>query len=309
MSTIFVAIACYLDYEIKHTILDCINKAKHPENLRFGVCLQYDENEKTNEHVLDFLESKLPIKVLKYPYTESQGGCWARNLAQSLYNGETYHLQVDSHTRFIQNWDEIVVNDYTELKKTVDKPLISFLPPSYSRMDDKGVDFDFKHINDDELDIINIPKAKFVTTEYWPHYSGYGDERHIDFKCTNAIILYGGFVFSEGQWIIDIEQDPEHYYTGEEFALSIRSYTHGYDIYTPHQIIAWHRAHPATPKKHYNNNPEEIANAKHRHAIERLRMLIEGGDLGKYGPGNVRTIEQYGEFANIDFKNKKLINE
>ena len=198
---------------------------------------------------------------------------------------------------------------YTELKKTVDKPLISFLPPCYSRMDDKGVDFDFKHINDNELDIINIPKAKLVTAEYWPHYSGYDDERHIDFKCTNAIILYGGFVFSEGQWIIDIEQDPEHYYTGEEFALSIRSYTHGYDIYTPHQIIAWHRAHPKTPKKHYNNNPEEISNAKHRHAIERLRMLIEGGDLGKYGPGNIRTIEQYGEFANIDFKNKKLIRE
>jgi len=271
MNTIFVAIASYLDYEIKHTILNCIDKAKHPENLRFGVCLQYDENEGTNEHVLDFLESKLPIEVLKYHYTESQGGCWARNRAQALYKGEKYHLQVDSHTRFIQNWDEIVINDFNELKKTVDKPVLSFLPPS--------------------------------------HYSGYDNEQHTNFKCTNTIILYGGFVFSEGQWIIDIEQDPEHYYTGEEFALSIRSYTHGYDIYTTNQIVAWHRAHPVVPKKHYNNNPEEIANAKHRHAMERLRMLIEGEDLGMYGLGDIRTIEQYGEFANIDFKNKKLINE
>lgn len=309
MNTIFVAIASYLDYEIKHTILNCIDKAKHPENLRFGVCLQYDENEGTNKHVLDFLESKLPIEVLKYHYTESQGGCWARNRAQALYKGEKYHLQVDSHTRFIQNWDEIVINDFNELKKTVDKPVLSFLPPSYSRMDDKGIDFDFRHINDDELDIINIPKARFVTTEYWPHYSGYDNEQHTNFKCTNTIILYGGFVFSEGQWIIDIEQDPEHYYTGEEFALSIRSYTHGYDIYTTNQIVAWHRAHPVVPKKHYNNNPEEIANAKHRHAMERLRMLIEGEDLGMYGLGDIRTIEQYGEFANIDFKNKKLISE
>jgi hypothetical protein len=170
MSTIFVAIACYLDYELKHTILDCINKAKHPENLRFGVCLQYDENESTNEHVLDFLESKLPIKVLKYHYTESNGGCWARNLAQSLYNGETYHLQIDSHTRLIQNWDEIVINDYTELKKTIDKPLISFLPPSYSRFDELGVDYDFKNIQ--LLDKINIPKIERITTEYWPAYGG-----------------------------------------------------------------------------------------------------------------------------------------
>ena len=306
MSTIFVAIACYLDYELKHTILDCINKAKHPENLRFGVCLQYDENESTNEHVLDFLESKLPIKILKYHYTESNGGCWARNLAQSLYNGETYHLQIDSHTRLIQNWDEIVINDYTELKKTVDKPLISFLPPSYSRFDELGVDYDFKNIQ--LLDKINIPKIERITTEYWPAYGGYGNEQHTNFKSVNAILLYGGFIFSEGKWIVEVEQDPEHYYTGEEFALAIRSYTHGYDIYTTSQIIAWHRAHPVAPKKHYNNNPEEISIGRHRHAMERLRMLVEKEDLGKYGFGTIRTIEQYGEFARIDFPNKTLID-
>jgi hypothetical protein len=306
MSTIFVAIACYLDYELKHTILDCINKAKHPENLHFGVCLQYDENESTNEHVLDFLESKLPIKVLKYHYTESNGGCWARNLAQSLYNGETYHLQIDSHTRLIQNWDEIVINDYTELKKTVDKPLISFLPPSYSRFDELGIDYDFKNIQ--LLDKINIPKIERITTEYWPAYGGYGNEQHTNFKSVNAILLYGGFIFSEGKWIIEVEQDPEHYYTGEEFALAIRSYTHGYDIYTTSQIVAWHRAHPVAPKKHYNNNPEEISIGRHRHAMERLRMLVEKEDLGKYGFGTIRTIEQYGEFARIDFPNKTLMD-
>ena len=306
MSTIFVAIACYLDYELKHTILDCINKAKHPENLRFGVCLQYDENESTNEHVLDFLESKLPIKILKYHYTESNGGCWARNLAQSLYDGETYHLQIDSHTRLIQNWDEIVINDYTELKKTVDKPLISFLPPSYSRFDELGIDYDFKNIQ--LLDKINIPKIERITTEYWPAYGGYGNEQHTNFKSVNAILLYGGFIFSEGKWIIEVEQDPEHYYTGEEFALAIRSYTHGYDIYTTSQIVAWHRAHPVAPKKHYNNNPEEISIGRHRHAMERLRMLVEKEDLGKYGFGTIRTIEQYGEFARIDFPNKTLID-
>jgi len=306
MNTIFVAIACYLDYEIKHTILNCIDKAKHPENLRFGVCLQYDENEGTNKHVLDFLENKLPVKVLKYHYTESEGGCWARNLAQSLYQGETYSLQVDSHTRFIQNWDEIVINDYNELKKTVNKPLISFLPPSYSRMDDKGIDFDFRHI--DSLDKINHPKFEYITEEYWPSYGGYSNEQHTEFKSSSVIILYGGFVFTEGQWVVEVEQDPEHYYTGEEFALTIRSYTKGYDIFTPSQIIAWHRAHPVTPKKHYNTNPEEIAHTKHRHAVNRLKMLIEGnGDLGIYGTGNVRTVDQYAKFAGVDFKTKTII--
>jgi hypothetical protein len=42
--------------------------------------------------------------------------------------------------------------------------------------------------------------------------------------------------------------------------------------------------------------------------MERLRMLVEKEDVGKYGFGNVRTIEQYGEFARIDFKNKTLMD-
>ena len=307
MSKIFVAIASYLDYEIKHTILDCIDKAKHPENLHFGVCLQYDENEKTNKHVLDFLESTLPVKVLKYHYTESEGGCWARNLAQSLYNNEEYSLQVDSHTRFIQNWDEIVIRDYNKLKETVAKPLISFLPPSYSRFDESGIDYDFNRL--DELDKINLPKIESVTSEYWLIYQGYNNEQNINFKSTSVIILYGGFVFTEGNWVVEINQDPEHYYTGEELALTIRSYTHGYDFFTPSQIVAWHRVHTPTSgiKKHFNNNPEEIASTKHRHAIERLRMLIEGEDLGNYGSGNIRTVDQYAEFAGIDFKTQTVI--
>jgi len=307
MNTIFVAIASYLDYEIRYTILDCIHRAKHPENLYFSVCLQYDENEGTNESCIDDLVQKYNIKVVKYHYIQSEGGCWARNQAQLAYNNEKFSLQVDSHTRFIHNWDEIVINDYNELKKTISKPLISFLPPSYSRMDDKGIDFDFKHIH--ELDKINHPKFEYITDEYWPSYGGYSNEQHTGYKPSSVIILYGGFVFSEGSWVVEIKQDPEHYYTGEELALTIRSYTKGYDIFTPNHIVAWHRAHPKTPKKHFNNNPEEIALTKHRHAISRLKMLIEGmGDLGEYGAGNVRTVDQYAEFAKVNFKTKTVLS-
>ena len=288
MNTIFVAIASYLDYEIKYTILDCIHKAKHPENLHFAVCLQYDENEGTDRYCLDDLQIKYNINISKYHYTE-----------------EEFSLQVDSHTRFIQNWDEIVINDYNKLKETIEKPLISFLPPSYSRMDKAGIDYDHRHIHD--LDKINVPKIEYITDDYWPVYHGYNNEQNTGFTPKSVIILYGGFIFTEGQWIIDIEQDPEHYYTGEEFALTIRSFTHGYDIYTPSQVVAWHRAHPQVNKKHFNNNIEEVVHRKHAHAIDRLIKLIKGEDLGKYGPGDKRTIAQYAEFAGIDFETKTVI--
>jgi hypothetical protein len=303
-NSIFVAIASYLDYEIKYTILDCINKAKHPENLHFSVCLQYDENEGTNESCIDELIQKYNIKVTKYHHIQSEGGCWARNQAQLAYNDEKYILQIDSHTRLLQNWDEIAISDYTKLKQTVDKPLLSFLPPSYFRKDDLGIDFNFTHI--EEIDRIHVPKFESITSEYWPIHNGYSNEIKTNGDNLSAKILYGGFVFGDGNWVKQIIQDPEHYYTGEEFALTIRSFTHGYDLFTPSKILAWHRCHFNPLKKHYTNNSQEIGDTKHRHAMERLRKLIEGEDLGIYSLGNVRTIEDYGNFAGIDFKNKTL---
>jgi glycosyltransferase involved in cell wall biosynthesis len=301
---IFVAIAAYLDYEIKYTILDCINKAKHPENLHFSVCLQYDENEGTNESCIDDLIKKYNIKVVKYHHTQSEGGCWARNQAQLAYNDEKYSLQIDSHTRLLQNWDEIAISDYEKLKQNGNKPLLSFLPPSYFRKDELGIDYEFKHI--EEPDKIHVPKFESITSEYWPMHNGYSNEIRTNGDNLSAKILYGGFVFGDGNWVKQIIQDPEHYYTGEEFALTIRSFTYGYDIFTPSKILAWHRCHYNPLKKHYTNNSQEIGDAKHRHAMERLRKLIEGEELGIYGLGNYRTVEDYGNFAGIDFKNKVL---
>jgi hypothetical protein len=76
-------------------------------------------------------------------------------------------------------------------------------------------------------------------------------------------------------------------------------------MFTPSKILAWHRCHFNPLKKHFTNN-NEVGDAKHRHAMERLRKLIKGEDLGIYGLGNVRTIEDYGNFAGVDFKNKVL---
>jgi len=303
-NTIFIAIASYLDYEIRHTILDCIRNAKHPENLYFSVCLQYDDNTKTGKDCIDDLRQICNLQITKYPYQESKGGCWARQLAQVNYSGQKYSMQVDSHTRFAEGWDELLIKDYETLASTGIKPLLSFLPPPYHRDDETGVDHSYRHL--DNLDRMNIPKIASITTEYWPNYGGYENEISIGFQPKSIILLYGGFIFADGKWVVDVEQDPEHYYTGEEFALAIRSYTHGYDMYTPSQIVAWHRTHNAVPKKHYNTAPSEEASQRHRKAIERLRMLIEGGDLGKYGLGNQRTLQQYGEYAGIDFINKRL---
>lgn len=301
---IFIAIASFLDKELPLTIQSCIDNARNPKDLVFGVCLQYDNyDEKTSSDILDNLQKEHNIKIIKYNYCESKGGSWARNIAQKLYDNEEYHLQIDSHTRLVKDWDIKCIELIHKLKQKSEKPYISFLPPCY--FFDEETNTVTSYTNLDKINKLNVPKIKFMSTEYWVDYGGYDNEKYIE-QPVNIPLLYGGFIFSEGQWVIDIEQDPEHYYTGEEFALVIRSYTHGYDCYLPNEILAWHRGNGNNIPKHFTKLSD--GKIEHRKAMERLKILIEGGDLGKYGLGTKRTLDEYERFANLDFKNKKVID-
>ena len=100
MSTIYLQIASYRDAELLPTLRDCHSKAAHPENLRFGICWQHDETEGLSEFLRD-----PRFRMIEVPYPESKGVCWARNAIQALYAGETYTLQLDSHHRFVADWD------------------------------------------------------------------------------------------------------------------------------------------------------------------------------------------------------------
>lgn len=304
MDKIFIPIASFRDYELPLTILDVINKANHPERLTFSVILQFDDDKDTGEDCINHLLDKYPIKIEKYHWTESWGGCWARNKAQRYYNDERYSLQIDSHMRMIKGWDDILIENMNELRLKSPKPIISYLSPLYSRSDEYGIDYNF--VNIDNIDRMQIPIMKGFTEQYWPIYGGYENQQNTGFKNINVPLLYGGFIFSDGHWVREVEQDPLHYYTGEEFALAVRSYTKGYDIYLPKHIVSWHRVHPGPNKKHFNTFPEEFASRRHAVAMGRLKKLFEGEDLGKYGLGTERTLEQYEEFAGVDFKTKQL---
>jgi len=104
MDKIFIQIASYRDPELVPTIRDCIAKAKYPERLTFGICWQRDETESLAEFASD---SRFTI-IDKY-WSESKGLCWARSLIQKLWKGEKYTLQLDSHHRFLQDWDEELI--------------------------------------------------------------------------------------------------------------------------------------------------------------------------------------------------------
>ena len=300
LPTIFIAIPSYVDLELKVTILDCINKATHSSRLHFGVCLQWDKKEGVQEDCLDSLAKQYAITIDKYFYKASDGVGWARNKAQQLYNKETYFLQIDAHTRFINNWDELLIDDFENLKQTVEKPIISYFPPAYRKNSGNYV---FKYAN--ELDKINIPAITEVTEEYCFEYAPH-NEVNTGFKNINTPVLDGSFIFTDGTWAKEIMQDPEHYYLGEEVALSLRSFTKGYDIYTPKQIVAWHGSHRSPRRKHYEEHFVEIVKIKHKMSMLRLKALIEESDLGIYGLNKQRVLKDFEKVTGVDIVNRHI---
>ena len=118
---IFISIASYRDPQLLLTLRDCIAKAKHPENLVFSICWQKDENDSLEE----FSQDKR-FKIIPIPYKESKGTCWARSRIQDNYTNEKYYLQLDSHHRFVEHWDEKCINMIKQLqKKGHKKPLLT----------------------------------------------------------------------------------------------------------------------------------------------------------------------------------------
>ena len=95
---IFVSIACFMDNDIINTIDDCLSKSKYPENIIFGVCLQYDPS----DNFFEKYDNHPQVKVLKMHYTEAKGPTYARYFCTKLITCEEYFLQIDCHTRFFK---------------------------------------------------------------------------------------------------------------------------------------------------------------------------------------------------------------
>jgi Glycosyltransferase (GlcNAc) len=295
---IFISIASYRDSYLPFTIDSALNNATHPDRLRFGICWQADETEN-----LDRFTGDARFRVRKYPYQASLGYGWSRAEVQKLYDGEKYHLLVDSHSAFAPGWDENLI---TQLEsKPGNKPLLTTSSPPFSFDENKKIIFPF---SGNDMDGVPLMTCELIRPEGWldiqmstkrkshPH-------EQTAFTCCN-------FIFTHGAWIRDVPEDPAMINAGHEGPLSVRTYTHGYDIYLPDEIQVWHLDYSNYPNgyrhKVWEAKTGRWQNERTEAMIRRLQTLIFGiGDmksLGRYGPGSERSVGDWGRAAGLDLR-------
>jgi hypothetical protein len=297
-SKIFIQIASYRDPQLLPTIRDCIKNAKYPENLVFGICWQRDPSESLEE-----FENDKRFRIIDIPYNESRGACWARNKIQQLYKKEKYTLQLDSHHRFIKDWDECLINMLEGLKKKGHKkPLLTSYIPSF----DPDNDPEKRVQNPWKMDFDRfIPEGAVFflpsTIENW---------QELDSPIP-ARFYSAHFCFTIGKFAVEVQHDPEYYFHGEEISIAVRAYTHGYDLFHPHRVVVWHEYTRKGRSKHWDDVKDWVNLNSKCHKRNRILFGMDGEDpksidFGKYGFGTKRSLKDYEKYAGISFSRRAI---
>jgi len=294
---IFIQIASYRDPQLVPTIESALENAKRPKNLVFGIARQFHPEDGFDN--LDKYKKDKRFRILDIPYNESKGACWARNLIQQLYDGETYTMQLDSHMRFEKNWDDEFIKMVKQLQKDGHpKPLLTGYVSSFDPDNDPAA-----RVREPWRMVFDrfIPEgAVFFLPETIPGWQNMN-------KPTTARFYSAHFAFTLGEFAKEVQHDPEYYFHGEEISIAARAYTWGYDLFHPHKVLIWHEYTRKGRTKQWDDDREWHIKNNRCHQKNRQLFGMDGEemlDMGPFGFGPVRSLADYERYAGINFKRR-----
>ena len=301
---IFVQIAAYRDSEVVPTLRDCVARAAHPGRLRFGICWRRGEDE-----TLEEFGSDPRVRVYSIPWHRSPGLCWARSICQKLWRKEDYTLQLDAHHRFVEGWDELLVDMHRQVGGG--RAILTTYAGAYRPGDDETA---------------RSPVPKKITAGSFRDYgtiklvgAPMDNYRALD-RPIRARFVSGGFYFTTGLHCVEYRYDPNLYFLGDELSLSVRSWCLGYDLYHPHRQVLYHyylREGERRPWDDADSAPHDAEvrrwGERERMGLSRLRRLLGMEeppiDIGCYGLSQRRPLADYERYAGIRFAGRIISGE
>lgn len=306
MRKILLHLPAYREPELVPTIKDALAQAKYPKRIHFGICRQFNPEDEFDN--VDEFRDDPRFKIYDMPYEEAKGLPYARAIInEQLLEDEDFVLQLDAHHRFTKDWDATLIKWYDQLKKEGNNPLICGYLPYYNPFNDPA-------------DRVQEPWFSEAAS-FYPHGTIFIRPTgfQVDWKKLKkpipARFISGHFCFGPNKWAKEVRHDPDIYFSGEEINLTVRSFTHGYDLFHPHRVVVWH----ATMREERDGKlvwddqskrgddmwwkQQDIGRAKIR---QLLKVEDNGYDLSEYGLGTKRTLRDYEKYAGIHFKKRSF---
>jgi hypothetical protein len=310
-NTIFVSIASYRDNVCTKTVQSLYEMADNPNKVFVGLC-QQNNNKEDPECITNDIRNKYSnnIRIIRIPYFDAKGPTWARYLCSTLWDGEEYYFQIDSHTKFVKGWDTLCINMINLIINSglSLKPVLSHYPKEYEayanyNLNDKNNVPRMCKSFFNKRDMLSFMGAEVMNTNNIPYNTPY---------------LASGMFFCKSSFLNELPYDPnlDYLFVGEEILHSIRFYTNGWDIYTPTENIIFHEYERKDKPKIWTDNPyysDLPAFNKVKYYIgimeEKEKNNLDkhiSNNLDKYGLGKVRSLADYYRFTGIDIVNKKV---
>jgi len=242
MKTIFVSIASYNDPSLAKTIRSALSMADNPDNLVFGLGLQYYEEPDLSEFN--------NLKIISYNPDTRPGIVRIRHNISKLYSDEDFYLQIDSHYDFSEGWDTDLINYHKEISKTAGTDKIILLP-------------------------LEVYEDGAMTSYFKPtlEYHAIGPVLHplpVNGKSQESRdhheIFFGrvGQIFLPGSYIKDVGLDEYSHTTMEITYFSYRAIMSGYKIFQINKKILWQDDQEYFDAAWDGKSPKEVSQDSNR---------------------------------------------
>ncbi|MBF0181862.1 MAG: hypothetical protein HQM03_17735 [Magnetococcales bacterium] len=300
--TIFVSIASYRDSECAWTLRDLFAKAADPGRVWAGVLWQIVPEEDGEEFIRIPAEWAGQVRGRVIHVAESRGACWARHrIQEEFFRDEDYYLQIDSHTRFDPGWDEQLIGMRAACPSA--RAVLSTHPNRYEPPDERFVR-GYPHLRARKFnrDGVLVPQGEYVALDARPEAP------------RPSAFIGGGLLFGPGSMVREVPYDPYLYFHGEEISMSVRLWTHGYDLYTPNSIILYHNYSDQVRRKHWDDHKVDwgqlqknsVARLEHLLAIRPSSDPAVLQDIERHGLGTLRTLSEYQVYADVDLRRRHI---
>jgi len=301
VSSIFIQIPSYRDFELNKTIASAINNASGLNKLSFGIhnCILFDGEIEVKTDYPEWVTINSVTSIAP----QNIGLQQARYIANEFYNGEDYYYQVDSHMRFVKDWDTTLIDGIIKYQNMgLLKPLITQYPPAYTYEDD-GTE---KHHYVEPFYQCGIWFGE-NTQQFKETLIPTQTVKVISDNCGFIKSVSGGNIFTVGEFS-KIKPNPKIAFWGEEPLIAARAFTHGFDLVMPFAHNVCHLYHSqqtfAKARRHHvwQDFPEiwGVMDTESKHEYKRIftERIVGEGALG-----TERTLDDYEEFSGLDFSN------
>jgi len=294
--SIFVSVASYKDIEMPKTIKSLMDSSDDPENIRV-VVLSQDFPKKHPD-----LSQYKNVELVKVDFRESKGAGHARNIIMNMYSGEDYFFQIDSHTRFAKGWDAKLIKmiEQLALLEKTKKIILSQFPAPYFPEGRR----DFFPKEDQELWC--KPSWTKVINKKNGEWGGERQEIKDLSSPQPSHTVLAGYIFAHGDFALEIPYDERITFMGEELCIAMRSYTRGWKIYAPNEMLLWHFYKRKNRPKVWDQVDDSLRKNKWIHlemeSKKIQRSVLTGEEFGVFGYGDYSKYLEYQDLIGTDFK-------